>query len=300
MRYVATLVAADRLTEELLATVASELDGAGGDPDWLAPGKACDLALEASDPATARAVLDRILAGRRVDFAVQPREGRRKRLLVADMESTVIRNEMLDELAEIAGVRSRVEAITAEAMNGVLDFAASLRQRVELLEGLPDAALDQAAGRIEVEAGAGELVATMRRHGATAVLVSGGFDCFAERVRAGLGFDRRHSNQLLVAGGRILGRLREPILDGDAKRAILLSLCDELGISPGEAAAVGDGANDLAMLAAAGLGVAFHGKPVVAAAASVRIDHGDLTALLYFQGYRGGEIRPTPVPNPSP
>ncbi len=298
MRYVATLVAADRLAEDLISAAASELRNGspnggspnGTDPDWLAPGKACDLQLEVADPETARAILARSVEGHGVDFAVQEREGRRKRLLVADMESTMIRNEMIDELAELAGIRSRVEAVTEQAMNGEIDFDGALRVRVELLVGLPVTALEQAGERLEIEAGARELVATMRRHGAMTALVTGGFGCFADKVRAELGLDRQHSNELMVTDGRICGRLREPILDGDAKLSILLTLCAELGIPPEQAAAVGDGANDLPMLAAAGLGVAFHGKPIVAAAASFRVDHGDLKALLYFQGYREDEI----------
>ena len=295
MYYVATLVASDRLSEDLVTAAVSELAsvGAASDgaaPTWLAPGRACDLPVEITDAEAARTILRNLLETAAVDFAVQPRQGRRKQLLVTDMESTVIRNEMLDELAEIAGIAPQVEQITTRAMRGEIDFETAVRKRVGLLSGLPVTALEEAAERIETIAGAHELISTMRRHGALTVLVSGGFGFFADIVRDRLEFDRRHSNQLMIADGRLCGELSTPLLDGGAKRKILLALCDEIGIGPDRAAAVGDGANDLPMLDAAGLGVAFHGKPIVADAARFRVDHGDLTTLLFFQGYREDEV----------
>lgn len=275
------------------ARVAGELRRLGahvGEPRWLAPGEACDLAFDGLELATAENAARRVLAGEHADLAVQPDAGRRKRLLVADMESTVIRNEMLDELADIAHCRDAVADVTARAMNGELDFREALEKRVARLAGLPVAALERAFERLEITPGAAELVGTMRAHGAATALVSGGFGFFAERVRRRLGFGFQESNELEIAGGRLTGRVVEPVRDRAAKLATLERLCRERGLAPGDAAAAGDGANDLAMLAAAGLGVAFRAKPAVARAARFRVDHGDLAALLYFQGYRRAEF----------
>ncbi len=294
MHHVLTLVHPASLTPSLLAAAVDELRDRGArlaEPEWLAAGIACDLAFDHPEPAAIEGALRRLLAGEGVDLAVQGTAGRRKRLLVADLEGTVIGNEMLDELAERAGVRRQVEGITARAMNGELDFQAAVRQRVALLAGLSWSVVEAARENIELNPGAAALVATLRRHGAFTALVSGGFRCFAEDVRTRLGFDAQRSNELQVEDGRLTGRVGEPILDGDAKRVLLHRFCADLGIEPRDALAVGDGANDLEMLAAAGLGVAFHGKPSVARAARLRVDHGDLSTLLYFQGYRREEIR---------
>ncbi len=293
MPHVATLVAPESLTDAVVAAATAEL--ARGEahvaaPDWLAANKACDLAFDHPEPAQMRQSLRQVLAGEEVDLAVQPTRGRRKRLLLSDMESTVIRNEMLDELAELAGVREQIEPITARAMNGELDFHAAMRKRMALLAGLPAATLDAAMERVEVNAGARRLVQTMRHHRATTVLISGGLGYFVERLRRQVGFDRRQSNEAIIENGRLTGRVVEPILDAGAKLTALEGLCDELGITPADAVAVGDGANDLAMIRAAGLGVAYHGKPHVAQAAAYAVDHGDLSTLLYFQGYRDAEI----------
>ena len=206
------------------------------------------------------------------------------------MEATIIENEMLDELADFIGRRAEVAEITRRAMNGELDFAAALRERVGLLRGIPARVLDEAAARIRIMPGARELVATMRAHGAATALVSGGFTVFAERVARELGFDRVSANRLAIADGVIAGTVAAPIAGAGAKRAALLALAAERGVAPEAALAVGDGANDLPMLQAAGLGVAFRAKPAVAAAARWRIDHADLRALLYAQGYRKTEI----------
>lgn len=280
MRRVATLIAGPE-GRAALAGIVAALDAA---PDWLAPGEACDL--ELGDEATLR----RAIGGAPIDLVVQPAAGRRKRILVADMEATIIENEMLDELADFIGRRAEVAEITRRAMNGELDFAAALRERVGLLRGIPARVLDEAAARIRIMPGARELVATMRAHGAATALVSGGFTVFAERVARELGFDRVSANRLAIADGVIAGTVAAPIAGAAAKRAALLALAAERGVAPEAALAVGDGANDLPMLQAAGLGVAFRAKPAVAAAARWRIDHADLRALLYAQGYRKTEI----------
>ena len=248
-----------------------------GAPDWLAPGIACDLPFDGASTVVT-------LPG--IDAVVVPATGRRKRLLVADMESTMIENEMLDELADFLGLREKIAGITARAMNGEIDFEAALKARVELLKDLPVATLDEAARRIEYMPGGATLVATMKKHGAYCALVSGGFTYFTKMVREKLGFDFDAANTLTIAGTALAGTVGMPILGKEAKLATLQRLCAERGLTPGDAITVGDGANDLPMLHAAGLGVAFHAKPIVAAQVPARIRHGDLTALLYLQGYR--------------
>lgn len=259
----------------------------------LADGIAADIAFPAS-PAEAKGYEDAIreaLAGEPIDVFVQPRAGRRKRLVVADMDSTLIGQECIDELAAELGLKDHVAAITERAMRGELAFEPALRERVGLLAGL-DAGVTEKVWRerITLTPGAKALIATMRANGAYAALVSGGFTVFTEKVAAVLGFDEHNANLLLVEGGRLTGTVGEPILGRDAKLARLEALIAEKGLTAADAIAVGDGANDLAMIRAAGLGVAFHAKPAVAAEADARIDHGDLTALLYFQGYRQDEF----------
>jgi len=251
--------------------------------DWLAPG-ACDIA-GVSEAETRAAVGEQ-----RIDIIVQPVGRRRKKLLVADLESTIIENEMLEELADFLGLRAPVAEITRRAMNGEIDFIAALNERVALLRGLPESVLGEAAERIRLMPGAATLIATLRRAGVKTALVSGGFTVFAERVAAALGFDRVVANRLDIADGKIAGTVRPPIVTGATKRDTLVSLAAEFGFGQDDTLAVGDGANDLPMLAAAGLGVAFHAKPAVAAAARWRIEHADLTGLLYAQGYEGTEI----------
>ncbi|MGI4797779.1 MAG: phosphoserine phosphatase SerB, partial [Janthinobacterium lividum] len=225
-----------------------------------------------------------------VDAVVTPAGNRRKRLLIADMDSTIVVGETLDELAHFAGVGDRVAAITARAMAGEIDFKGALRERVALLEGLNLAALEQTWAATRMMPGAHELVATMRRHGATTALVSGGFTFFTARVAAALGFDENRANTLLDDGAKLLGRVEEPILDRTSKLESLRELAAIYGLSTDDCLAVGDGANDLDMIQAAGLGVAYHAKPIVAAAARVRIDHGNLRALLFMQGYAATEF----------
>ena len=297
MSNVLTLIAAPSgraIDYSTIAAAQAVLSECGAAPaarvDWLAPGVACDIAFEGGEPAQAQSAVGKRLAGAPVDVVAQPSRGRRKRLLVADMESTVIANEFVDELAEMAGVGAAVVTITDRAVRGELEFAAALAERVAMLAGLTTAELERAYQALDVEPGARALVATMVAGGAHAALVSGGFGFFADRVRTELGFDSVVANQLEIIDGRLAGRLIAPIVDRQAKRTRLEALASELGIDASETIAVGDGANDLDMLAAAGIGVAYRAKPVVAASADARIDHGDLTALLYIQGYRSEEI----------
>jgi phosphoserine phosphatase len=291
MRFVLTLIAS-RGARQHLAGVIDAISGAAAniaDPVWLAP-EACDLFFDAPDMAAVENTARLLAGGGAIDWLIHPAEDRRKRLLVADMEATIIENEMLDELADFLGLRPQVSQITRRAMNGEIDFAAALEARVGLLAGMEAGVLEQAADRIRLTQGARQLVATMRRAGAATALVSGGFAIFAERIAAELGFDHVVANHLDLAAGRIAGTVRPPIVDGATKRRTLLDLAAEHGIPLSQTMAVGDGANDIPMLTAAGAGIAFHAKPAVAAQARWRIDHADLTALLYVQGYNQNEI----------
>jgi phosphoserine phosphatase len=298
MEHVLTLIGNPEnpsLSDALIATATSSLKQFGVTPgaaDWLAPGVALDLPFQgATDPVTVSQGIRRDLATFAVDIAVQPVTGRRKRLLVADMESTIIQNEMLDELADFVGLREQVAEITRRAMNAELDFAAAVRARVDLLKGLPASVLDESMKRVTLMPGARELVATMHANGAYCALVSGGFTYFTHKIRQQLGFDYDQANEILTANGTLTGTVREPILDKNAKLAALERLAGARKLPLSDALSVGDGANDLPMLKAAGLGVAFHAKPAVAAEVSIRIDHSDLTALLYLQGYRQSEFK---------
>jgi phosphoserine phosphatase len=283
MSYVLTLVG-----KPLDPDRAARLLEGAATPDWLGP-DACDIRFAGPAPERAEALLRPALPG--VDLLAQPREGRRKRLLVADMDSTIITVECIDEMADMLGLKPKIAAITERAMRGEIDFPAALRERVALLKGLPLADLERVwRERIRLTPGARALALTMRANGAYAALVSGGFSFFTERVREAAGFDWDQANELAVQGAGLAGTVREPILDSGAKLAALRRLAAERGLGPAETLAVGDGANDLDMIRAAGLGVAFHAKPVVAEAARARVDYGDLTTLLYFQGYRRSEF----------
>ncbi|HWT63873.1 MAG TPA: phosphoserine phosphatase SerB [Ochrobactrum sp.] len=259
---------------------------------WLADGIACDIPLasgisheEAEN--TLRASLD----GAPVDVVVQEQDSRRKKILIADMDSTMIQQECIDELAEEAGLREHVAAITARAMNGEIEFEPALRERVALLKGLPLSVIDKVIStRISLMPGGVELVRTMRKHGAYTALVSGGFTSFTRRVAEMIGFNEDRANTLLHDGAHLSGTVSDPILGREAKVEKLVEIADRLGLTPQDAIAVGDGANDLGMIQLAGTGVALHAKPAVAAQAKVRIDHGDLTALLYIQGYRKSDF----------
>jgi phosphoserine phosphatase len=288
VKQVLTLVA-DPFAAPLTAAVIVRMRDAagGGDPVMLSPDEAVDIPLAAApDMDAVRAALD----GAPVDAIVVPAEGRRKTLLVADMDSTIVAGETLDELADFAGLKAHIAAITARAMNGELDFKAALRERVAMLRGLPLDALEKTWQRVRLTDGARELVATMRAHGAYAALVSGGFSFFTGRVAAHVGFDLHRSNTLLDDGAALTGNVAEPILDRDSKLDTLTRLAAERGLPLSATLAVGDGANDLDMLRAAGLGVAFRAKPVVAAQARARVDHAGLRAVLFAQGYRREDI----------
>ena len=300
MTHVATLISdpAAAALDEATLTRARELLPSAGEPRWLAERTAADLPFTPAGendngPRAWSERLRQALPGRPIDVVVQQNLQRRKRLLIADMDSTMIGQECVDELADKVGLKTRVAAITERAMRGDIAFAPALRKRVALLEGLPVSTIsDVIAQRIKPTAGGQTLVATMRANGAYTCLISGGFTLFAERIAATLGFDESRANRLIVSDGRLAGKVEEPILGREAKLAALKDLTARLSLSPDATLAVGDGANDLAMLLAAGLGVAYHAKPLVAAQAQARIDHGDLTALLYLQGYRGDDFVP--------
>jgi len=281
------------LDRAVLDAVRGAMRGIGalaGAPLWLKPGEAADIPFAEAAPEAAEAAARAALGDAPFDLVAQAAEGRRKRLLVADMDSTIVVGETLDELADQAGLKERIAAITARAMNGELDFAAALRERVAMLEGLPVRALAAVQERLAFMPGAATLVATMRAHGAYAALVSGGFRFFTRHVASALGFDLDEGNELETDGAALTGRVVEPILDKGAKLATLRRLAAARGLPLAATLAVGDGANDLPMLQAAGLGIAFRAKPSVAAAARVRITHGDLTALLWAQGYTEAEL----------
>lgn len=296
MHFVLTVIGAPGsrpLDDSLLDAVLIALGEAGaahGVPSWLCPGQALDIPIESALPKSAEAAVRERLAGAPFDIAVLPLEGRRKALLVADMESTIIAQELLDEMAETLGIRPQIAEITARTMAGELDFEMALKERVRLLAGLPAARLDETRDRITLTPGARSLVQTMRGHGAYTVLVSGGFTHFTDAVRARCGFDEAHGNRLVIEDGILTGEVAAPILGPATKHAILERLCAARGLEPAAACAVGDGANDLAMVRAAGLGVAYRAKPILRQAAPVHIEHGDLTALLYLQGYRREEF----------
>jgi len=303
MTHAATLVcnpALPVLTRDMLRR-ASEVLRQPGPLNWLDPRIAADIAFDPGPAADAKAVADRIrsaLDNAAVDVIVQRAQGRRKKLLLADMDSTMIGQECIDELAAEIGKRAHVAAITERAMRGEIAFEPALRERVALLKGLDRASiLGVIASKITLTPGGSVLVQTMRANGAHTVLVSGGFSVFTSVIAERIGFHEHQANELLFGEeSRLSGLVAEPVLGKDAKLAALEQLRDKHGLSVEETLAVGDGANDLAMLEASGLGIAFHAKPEVAAAADARIDHGDLTALLYAQGYRREEFVTDPPP----
>ena len=283
--FIATLIAADTLDGEIIETAGGRLRDRGCGPRapaWIDEDKAADIPFR-STPEEARAALEGVFPG--IDIVVQPADGRERKLLVADMDSTMITVECIDELADYAGIKAEIAAVTEAAMRGELDFGAALDARVALLKGLEEAVIERClAERVTIMAGAKALVRTMRARGATTILVSGGFTRFADPVAREIGFDRAIANVLELADGALAGTVTKPIVDSTTKERTLIEARDRLGLAPHETLAVGDGANDLAMIRLAGLGVAYHAKPVVAAAAAARIDHNDLTALLYAQG----------------
>jgi phosphoserine phosphatase len=297
MTHVLTLIAdpaKSDLKDSIVAAVRDALlrsRGHVGKLDWLAPGIACDLPFAGIPPEAATAAARQALANAPIDVAaLSLASDRRKGLLVADMESTLIENEMLDDLAAMVGIGEEVATITRAAMNGELDFKNAVRERVALLTGLPIERMEEAAAQIRLMAGARTLVQTMKAHGAYTAIVSGGFLFFTNQVRGWLGADFDQANNLEIASGSLTGEVSEPVLDRDGKLNALKRLARERKLTIEQTLSVGDGDNDIPMLQAAGLGVAFHAKKRVADAVPVRIDHGDLTALLYLQGYRKSEF----------
>uniref|UniRef100_UPI0035CC231F phosphoserine phosphatase SerB n=1 Tax=uncultured Sphingomonas sp. TaxID=158754 RepID=UPI0035CC231F len=288
--FIATLIASETLSAGDLSAAVDRLAAAGCAPAtsaWIEPDAAADILFGVASDA-ARTALEGVFPG--VDVIVQQAAGREKRLLVADMDSTMITVECIDELADYAGIKPQIAAITEAAMRGELDFEAALDARVALLAGVDEGVIERClAERVHLMAGAVALVRTMRARGATAILVSGGFTRFAEQVAAQIGFHRAIANRLELRDGVLTGTVTKPIVGSDTKLQTLLAASAELGLLPEQTLAVGDGANDLAMVRAAGLGVAYHAKPIVAAAAAARVDHGDLTALLYAQGIARSE-----------
>ena len=296
MTHVATLVCKSTLSlvDQAAADAVAAALGSASPARWLALGVAADVLftpLPSEDRASSSARALDALNGRAIDVIVQPLEGRRKALFLADMDSTIIGQECIDELADLVGLKPMVSAITERAMRGEIAFEPALRERVALLAGLDANVIDDViAHRITLNPGARTLVQTMRKHGAYTALVSGGFTVFTSRIAEMVGFNMDRANELIVENGKFAGRVAEPILGREAKRSTLLALREERGLAEIATLATGDGANDLDMLGVAGLGVAYHAKPSVAAAAHARLDHADLTALLYAQGYTRAEF----------
>ena len=295
--YVLVLVAAPlfraAFSDRARAIAAAPADVRMGELRWLAPGEACEMAFH-GDADLAKAVQVRVAAAlgdAMIDICVVPAAHRRKKLLIADMDSTIIQQECIDEMADVLGLKPRIAGITERAMRGELPFEGALRERLSLLAGITEAQLQEVyVQRVKLMPGAKTLVATMTANGAATALVSGGFTFFTSRVAKSVGFGADHANTLEVVDGRLTGRVLGPILGREAKLATLQDYARRLGLPPDATLAVGDGANDLDMIRAAGLGVAYRAKPIVAAQAQATIAHGDLTALLYLQGYRKEEF----------
>ena len=287
--YIATLISAKIAVLEPVLVESLRNAWGGGAADWLSPDEAAEFPLD-KVPGNRWEVWEE-LQKQQVDLVIQPENKRKKRMLLADMDSTMIEQECIDELAAEAGVGPQVVEITARAMNGELDFEAALKERVGLLKGLNSSVIDTVlANRITFMSGGKTLLATMKSHGAYTALVSGGFTDFTTKVARELGFDEHRANTLSKSGGTLTGEVQEPILGRDAKVAALHEITQRLGLTPDDVISVGDGANDLGMLTLAGTGVALHAKPSVQAECDIRINHGDLTALLFLQGYNRDEF----------
>ncbi len=295
MESVVTLIAAPGggLDAGIVAEAAARLKALGaetGRADWLADDLACDLEFDGLSPDQADAAVRQACDGLTIDIISQPVAGRRKRLLIADMDSTIVTTETLTDIARIAGKEQVIAEITDRAMRGELDFAGALRERVAMLEGLSESALADAYGEVELSPGADILVRTMNAAGAVTALVSGGFTYYTSRIAERLGFHVNMANRFDIADGCLTGRVAEPILGRSAKYDALVKLAAENGLGLADAAAVGDGANDLEMIQAAGLGCAYRGKPILRDAARAKLDHADLTGLLFAQGFRADEF----------
>ena len=285
--FVATLIAAGKLTGEVVREAIDRLDATGhevGAPHWIDQGDAADIFFQGS-LVSARAELAKMDHGA-LDVVVQPLGDRTKKLIIADMDSTMITVECIDELADYAGIKPQIAAITERAMRGELDFRAALIERVGLLGGMAEATIAECrAERVRLTRGARTLVQTMKAHGAWSVLVSGGFLPFAAPVAEAIGFDKVVANDLEIAGGKLTGKVAEPIVDSSAKLETLRAEAAARGLALADTLAVGDGANDIPMITSAGLGIGYHPHPAAAAAADAAIRHHDLTALLWAQGY---------------
>ena len=297
MQYVVTLTANKSLapltnnhailTETLLKSLGSQ----SCETRWLSRGTAVDIVFDKVPLSVAREKITNSLDRVPVDVNVQKLKGRRKRILIADMDSTIIENESLDDLADIAGLKSQVEVITEKAMRGEIDFKIALKERVRLLKGQPETILDRfLLEKIKITDGAFCLIKTMKIQGAMTALVSGGFSQITEHVANKVGFDINLGNQLLISDKKITGEISTPILDAQSKKTTLYSIINDQNVKIQETIAVGDGANDIPMLQSAGTGIAFRAKPIVQAATAFRINHCDLMALLYIQGYQDNEI----------
>jgi phosphoserine phosphatase len=283
-----TLVLTAALGELRDEAVTAAAKRAGGTPHWLSPGTACEF--RGTDPAILPAVRT-ALSHHKIDANIVPDAHRKKRLLIADMDSTIIGCECIDEIADYAGVKPQIAAITERAMRGEIPFESALRERVALLKGLPETTLARVyRERVRLNDGARILVRTMSEAGATTALISGGFTFFTARVAEAAGFAGHKANELDIEDGKLAGTVREPILGREAKLQSLVALANENGIDMKETLAIGDGANDLGMITTAGLGLAYRAKPIVAEAAHARLDHSDLSAALYLQGYRETEL----------
>lgn len=282
------------LEASLTASIEANISYAGGmvlESRWLSESEAFDLIITHLDAEKAEKIVHETLRGEKVDVIAQASSSRSKRLLITDMDSTMITCECIDELADFVGKKTEVAAITERAMNGELDFEKALNERVALLKGLDENTLAQVyRERVKIMGGGRELVATMRENGARCVLVSGGFTFFTSRIREELGFHADYSNLLEIEGGVLTGRVIPPILDKNVKLQTLMAECTHHLIPLEESMAIGDGANDLPMLLASGLGIAYHGKPSVQAAARARLNHTDLRGALFAQGYSADEF----------
>jgi phosphoserine phosphatase len=296
MKAVATIIAGEsfNLNQQEADSIIDALSHNGAiieNIEWLSKDKALDIFFAVLSIEEVRELLSALLQNFDVDFIVQPISGRRKKLLISDMDSTIINQECIDELADCLGLKPQISAITEKAMNGELDFKEALRERVGLLKGLAESQLQEVYNtRITFMKGTKSLVQTMKTSGAKCVLVSGGFTFFTNRVREEIGFDIDESNILEIENGKLTGIVREPILDSTSKLNALLFYCEELGISPFMSCAVGDGANDLPMILKSGLGIAFHAKEKVRKAATHNINIPNLKHILYAQGYKDSEI----------
>lgn len=260
------------------------------DPHWLAPNIAADLFFSGIDPEAAAVMVEEVLEDHRIDAVAQKQKCRRKKLLLADMDSTIIEQECLDELADRAGLKNEIAVITERAMRGELEFKEALRERVARLKGLEESALHETLARLTLMPGAKALLRTLRGHGVDCHLVSGGFRFFTRAIAKKLDFTSEQGNDLVIRDGKLTGEVTEPVLDKNSKLAALYRLAADNALSLEETMAVGDGANDIPMLKAAGMGVALHAKPKVNAQAGARVKYSNLTALLYIQGYSSGDI----------